>query len=223
MRRRFSVFSIMLIVANLAAGATWAWQPAKGPLMTRWSRTFRPKRRWPEYPRPQMVREKWTNLNGLWDYAIRPKAEEQPEAMGRRDPRAVSRRVGAQRREEAGEAGRAALVSPHVSSPAACGQAECCCTSAPSIGSARCGSTASRSAHHTGGYDPFTFDITDALKPDGRERTGRRRLGSDRYRHSAARQAGAQAAGIMYTAVTGIWQTVWLEPVPSRHIRIAQD
>ena len=46
---------------------------------------------------------------------------------------------------------------------------------------------------HRGGYDPFTFDITDALK-DGRERTGRPRLGPDRRRQPAARQAGPQPA-----------------------------
>jgi hypothetical protein len=52
----------------LTACATAAdWQPATGPLMTRWAKDVSPTNVHPEYPRPQMVREKWTNLNGLWD------------------------------------------------------------------------------------------------------------------------------------------------------------
>ena len=51
------------------------WQPAKGGLMTRWAGEVDPGKVLPEYPRPQMVRDNWINLNGLWDYAIRPKNE----------------------------------------------------------------------------------------------------------------------------------------------------
>src|SRR5262245_2160093 len=45
-------------------------QPVKGPLMTRWAKDVSPEKVHPEYPRPQMVRREWTNLNGLWDYKI---------------------------------------------------------------------------------------------------------------------------------------------------------
>jgi len=56
-----------------------AWQPAKGPLMTRWARQVSTQNVHREYPRPQMVRKDWMNLNGLWEYAIRPKDEQQPD------------------------------------------------------------------------------------------------------------------------------------------------
>lgn len=46
--------------------------------MTRWAKDVDPHKVHPEYPRPQMVREEWLNLNGLWQYAIRPKAEKKP-------------------------------------------------------------------------------------------------------------------------------------------------
>src|SRR6267142_1012476 len=55
---------------------TWCqepkWQPAAGPLKTRWAKDVSPLNALPEYPRPQMVRNDWLNLNGLWDYAIIP-------------------------------------------------------------------------------------------------------------------------------------------------------
>src|SRR5687767_4414058 len=54
------------------------WKPGKGPLTTRWAKDVSPDKVLPEYPRPQMVRKDWLNLNGLWDYAIRPKDESKP-------------------------------------------------------------------------------------------------------------------------------------------------
>src|SRR5262249_41534201 len=50
-----------------------AWQPAIGPLKTRWAKDVSPDNTHPEYPRPQMVRKEWLNLNGLWDLAVTPK------------------------------------------------------------------------------------------------------------------------------------------------------
>jgi hypothetical protein len=49
------------------------WQPKKAALMTRWAKDVSPKNAHPEYPRPQMTRKDWLNLNGIWDYAIAPK------------------------------------------------------------------------------------------------------------------------------------------------------
>src|SRR5215470_14279461 len=55
-----------------------SWRPAPVTLKTTWGEKITPANAWREYPRPQMVREKWVNLNGLWDYAIRPAADAQP-------------------------------------------------------------------------------------------------------------------------------------------------
>src|SRR2546423_10646881 len=63
-----------------AAAQAEDWKPAAGPLMTRWAKNVSPERPLPEYPRPQMVRKDWVNLNGLWDYAITPKGEPAPTA-----------------------------------------------------------------------------------------------------------------------------------------------
>jgi len=62
-----------------AAPAAADYKPAEGPLMTRWAKEVSPDNALPEYPRPQMKREKWQNLNGLWQYAIRLRDEGQPE------------------------------------------------------------------------------------------------------------------------------------------------
>jgi hypothetical protein len=65
-----------------APGAGDGWKPAAGPLMTKWAKDVSPDKVWPEYPRPQMVRSEWVNLNGLWDYAILPMARI-PDGSGR--------------------------------------------------------------------------------------------------------------------------------------------
>ena len=64
-------------VNTVWAGNT-AWHPVSGPLMTRWAKEVTPENVHSEYPRPQMVRHDWMNLNGLWDYAIIPQAAGKP-------------------------------------------------------------------------------------------------------------------------------------------------
>ena len=69
-----AVFVVASMVHPRAdGGETGGWKPAPGPLLTRWAKEVSPENVHPEYPRPQMVREDWVNLNGLWEYAIRPK------------------------------------------------------------------------------------------------------------------------------------------------------
>src|SRR5438876_11059119 len=71
---------ISLAFAACLAATSFAadWKLAETPLTTPWTANVKPDSAWPEYPRPQLARAKWTNLNGLWDYAIRPKDESQP-------------------------------------------------------------------------------------------------------------------------------------------------
>src|SRR5262249_23716129 len=70
---------VVVVVFECWPAAAEDWKPAQSPLMTRWARDVDPVRPHPEYPRPTLVRADWQNLNGLWDYAIRPKAETRPD------------------------------------------------------------------------------------------------------------------------------------------------
>ena len=72
MSRRFIAALLAVASAGLLASTAGAadWKPAPGNLMTAWAAKIDPEHPLPEYPRPQMVRAEWTNLNGLWDYAV---------------------------------------------------------------------------------------------------------------------------------------------------------
>ena len=60
-----------------------SWKPVEGNIMTRWVKDVTPHTTLPEYPRPQFKRKEWKNLNGLWDYAIRPKKVKSISSFGR--------------------------------------------------------------------------------------------------------------------------------------------
>jgi len=70
--------ALFITAAALAAGTAAAaeWKPAGDTMLTRWAADVDPQRPLPEYPRPQLVREAWQNLNGPWEYAITPKDTE---------------------------------------------------------------------------------------------------------------------------------------------------
>ena len=71
-------------------------------------------------------------------------------------------------------------------------------------------------ATHTGGYTSFTADVTSALTASGPQH-GRRRHRHGRQRQPLGKQR-LQPNGIFYSPSSGIWQTVWMEPVPAQHI-----
>ena len=214
------VWCLLLVCAVLCIGSTASaeWKPAKGHLMTRWAEQVSPDNAHPEYPRPQMLRKDWLNLNGLWDYAIVAKDDQKPEkfdgqilvpfpcesalsgvmkAVGK-DKRLWYRRTFSVPRQWKGQ-----RVLMH-------------------FGAVDWDTTVwvngKEMGRHKGGYDPFTFDITDALKKSDAQEI----VVSVWDPTSAGTQPrGKQVdrpGGIWYTAVTGIWQTVWLEPVPQTYI-----
>ncbi|MCX6567901.1 MAG: PA14 domain-containing protein [Candidatus Aminicenantes bacterium] len=188
--------------------------------MTRWAAEVKPDLVLPEYPRPQLVREEWLNLNGLWDYAIVAKDAGRPMVWDGKilvpfavesALSSVGKPVGAanelwyRRTIKAPKTWRGGRVLLH-------------------FGAVDWESTVwvngREAGVHRGGYDPFTYDITDALAAGAKQEIVLRVLDpTDEGNSPIAR--GKQVMkphGIFYTAVTGIWQTVWLEPVPKVYI-----
>ena len=106
--------TIALTLLSLPALPAADWKPAESPLTTPWTAMVNPDHALPEYPRPQMARKDWINLNGLWDYAIRPQQETAPAKYDGRIlvPFPVESALSGVK--QAAQARAAAMVSPHV-------------------------------------------------------------------------------------------------------------
>ena len=172
------------------AAPSSGWKPVQEHLLSRFARDVSPARALPDYPRPQLVRSEWLNLNGLWEYAIRPKdAGGARVAVRRRDPGAVRRRVGPVRRGQDGRPGPAASgIAARSAFPRSWAGKRVWLHFDAVDWDATVSVNGKRSARTRGGYDPFAFDITDALK-NGR-RAGARGVGLG-SRPTRARSRGA--------------------------------
>lgn len=214
--------SILVALTFLAAFphlSAAEWQPAQGPLKTRWAKDVDPKRPLPEYPRPQMAREGWQNLNGLWDYAILPKDSPRPEKFDGQilvpfpvesALSGVMKRVGPDQR-----LWYRLKFQPSLNCTA---QERRLLHFGAVDWETKVWLNGREIGEHRGGYDPFTFDITDAVSGKGEQELVVSVWDpSDAGPQPRGKQVN-KPHGIYYTPATGIWQTVWLETVPAAHV-----
>jgi hypothetical protein len=80
MRRVWLAIGIFILL-GIGSGLRAAWEPAKGPLLTRWAKEVSPERVHAEYPRPQLVRKDWLNLNGIWQLAFAKETDSVPASQ----------------------------------------------------------------------------------------------------------------------------------------------
>lgn len=206
--------AIALLVSRTFAAD---WKPAAGPLKTRWTDQVSPENALPEYPRPTMVRERWQNLNGLWQYAVTARTADKPTAFDgeilvpypiESALSGVARRVSENerlwyRREfRVPRDWREQCVLLHFG--AVDFEAEVW------VNGTRLGG-------HAGGYDGFSFDITEALRRGANELVVAVWDPTDSGHQARGKQVH-RPGGIMYTPTSGIWQTVWMEPVNATHL-----
>lgn len=209
-----SAINIVLAFLSLTATAQAPWKPADGPLKTRWTGQVSPANAHPEYPRPQMVREKWKSLNGLWSYSIRPLLEPQPQRWDGQllVPFPVESMLSGVRKM-VGPANRLWYKRTFTIPAGWKGQRIILHFEAVDW-ETTVWVNGRPMGQHRGGYDAFSFDITDALTTGDQEVL----LSVWDPSNDGDQPAGKQyntPRSIWYTPTTGIWQTAWLEPVPA--------
>ena len=223
---RNTAFVLLALAICWITGRTVArgedWQPVPGNITTPWADRVDPAKPWPEYPRPQMVRPAWVNLNGLWDYAITAKDAATPDKWdgkilvpfciesalsGVKKSVSPEQRLWYHRTFDAPDHSNGKHVTLNFE---AVDWQSTVYLNGKEVGT------------HKGGYDPFSIDVTDALRGSGPQELI---VSVWDPTDAGSQPRGKQVlkpSGIWYTAVTGIWQTVWLETVPATHIRSLQ-
>jgi len=210
-----TILSAMCLLLSLGVNAQW--KPAGDKIMTEWATQVDPNNVLPEYPRPIMERGEWKNLNGLWNYAIIEKGQPIPATFDGEIlvPFAVESALSGvgkrmddtkelvyQRSFDVPSAWKGKQVLLHFG--AVDWKADVW------VNDIKVGS-------HTGGYAPFSFDITAALNAKGNKLVVKVWDPTDKGYQPRGKQL-SNPHGIWYTPVSGIWQTVWLEPVTKKHI-----
>ncbi|MYW69795.1 glycoside hydrolase family 2 [Streptomyces sp. SID8379] len=223
-----SVLALMLCgattLAPAAQAARAAWTPKPAPMTTPWTDQVSRDNPLPEYPRPQLTRPDWANLKGIWDFAVTSADAGQPAAFTdqiRVPFVAESALSGIQRKitqndklwykrtftVPSGWNGRRVQLNFGASD----------WRTTVWVNGQQAG------AAHSGGYDAFGYDITPLLNGGTNTivvsvfdptQTGGQAVGKQRINDVTPHPGG----GIFYTAASGIWQTVWLEPTASAHI-----
>ncbi|MDQ6904485.1 MAG: beta-galactosidase [Bacteroidota bacterium] len=196
------------------------WQIVPGHITTQWAGNVNPSNTLPGYPRPQLQRNNWQNLNGLWQYAILPaiNSDNIPNVLQgnilvpfavESALSGVGKTVGKDsvlwyKRDITITANRKhKRILLHFG---AVDWRSDIYINGKNIG------------RHEGGYDPFTFDITDALKNGAKQEISVRVWDPTDDGPQPHGKQVIKPEGIWYTPVTGIWQTVWLETVPETYI-----
>lgn len=201
----------LFLILGTARGAE-TWRPAEAPILTRWARQVTPENVWPEYPRPQMERSEWQNLNGLWDYAVTAKDAPQPTSFDGTilvpfPIEAPLSGVGRQMKPE-----EVIWYRREFSVEGGAGGGRVLLHFEAADWETTAWVNGQKTGEHRGGYDPFTFDITDALKAGGEQNLLVRVWDPQ---NTVFKPLGKQAnEANAYERTSGIWQTVWIETVP---------
>ncbi len=213
MRTKLTLFFALFITISLSA----QWKPAGERLKTRWASQIDVNNVLPEYPRPIMERAQWQNLNGLWNYAILPVGKQTPTSFDGKIlvPFAVESSLsGVQKRlgndNELWYQREFTVPSNWKNNKVLLHFGAVDWKADVWINDVKVG-------QHTGGYAPFSFDVTPALKSGTNKLVVKVWDGTDRGYQPRGKQVN-RPEGIWYTPVSGIWQTVWLEPVPEKYI-----
>jgi beta-galactosidase/beta-glucuronidase len=191
-------------------------KPVQSDLITKWGENVTAENAWTQYPRPQMARDQWTNLNGMWNYAVA--SDKQVDAPEKWDgqilvPFSLESKLGGVERllfdDESLWYQRSFTATPGQSTRTRLHFEAVDYRCEVFINGQSVGS-------HRGGNDPFSFDITDQLS-DG-ENTLTVRVEDDTEGFQLNGKQSVSPRGIWYTQVSGIWQTVWMEQVPADSI-----
>jgi hypothetical protein len=214
-KKTLTALTISLLSLNISA----QWNPVTGTISTEWAAEVTPGNVLPEYPRPILERPEWMNLNGLWDYAILPAGSAEPAKFDGKIlvPFPVESSLSGVRKPLGGK--NELWYRRTFTIPAGWKNKSIILHFGAVDWKAEVYINDIKIGKHTCGYTPFSFDITPWLT------SGKQKLAvkvhdpadEGEISHPRGKQV-SKPQQAWYTSVSGIWQTVWLEPVSAKHI-----
>jgi beta-galactosidase/beta-glucuronidase len=203
--------------ALLAVTASAQYSPAGNRIKTKWADQMDVNNVWKEYPRPIMQRDAWQNLNGLWNYAVLPKGKAAPQKFDGKIlvPFAIESSLSGVGRTLGQE--NELWYQRQFTVPGRWKGKRVMLNFGAVDWKADVWVNGMKVGMHTGGYVPFSFDITAALQSGNNTVVVRVFDPTDKSYQPRGKQS-SNPHGIWYTPVSGIWQTVWIEPVAENHI-----
>lgn len=212
----FTLLKLLFVGQLMAQNDQWQVKDEK--ILTAWAAEVDTENVLPHYPRPQMVRQDWHNLNGLWDYAINSKADGPPSLYEGKIlvPFAVESALSGVGKTVGKDS--TLWYSTTFTVPASMRGKHVLLHFGAVDWEAEVFVNGQKAGLHQGGYDPFSFDITPYLKSSGQQQLVVRVWDPTDDGPQPRGKQVKDPHGIWYTPVTGIWQTVWLEAVPETYI-----
>ena len=209
---------LIVLISLFSLNSLAQWQPAGDKIKTQWAEKVDINSVLPEYPRPLMVRNDWQNLNGLWDYAITTAGKQQPENFDGKIlvPFAVESSLSGVQKS-VGEENELWYKRSFII-PSNWKEKKVLLHFGAVDWKTDVWLNKIKIGSHQGGYDAFSFDITPFLEKSGEQSLVIKVWDpSDKGFQPRGKQT-SEPRGIWYTPVTGIWQTVWMEPVNEKYV-----
>ncbi len=215
-----AIFAVMccLLSVSCTLNKKSDWKIASNPILTKWATQVDPACPWPDYPRPDLVRKKWINLNGLWQYALTDTLSKPAKWEGEiLVPYPIESALSGVKKRISEKENlwyrRTFTIPESWSKKQILLNFEACDWKTTVWVDGKIAGT------HKGGYDPFNFNITGLLsKQKEHELLVRVWDPTDKGTQPRGKQV-SNPEGIWYTPTTGIWQTVWIEPVNNSYVR----
>jgi len=212
------VVLLILVAAISVQQANAQWKPAGDKIKTPWAEKVDASNPLPEYPRPQLEREQWLNLNGLWNYALVEKGGNVPDAYDGQIlvPFPIESSLSGVQKSVGGN--QELWYQRTFTVPSGWKNKNVVLNFGAVDWQAEVWVNGIKIGIHKGGYTPFSFNITPFLQKGAEQKLLVKVWDPTDVGFQPRGKQVNNPRGIWYTPVTGIWQTVWIEPVEKTYI-----